>query len=85
MHRFVSFDWLILLLSLGVTVGIAANRRREAPAGKGAAPAGVETVPRWVAALALAGVGGGALEAVVLGAAGARFGLAALWAPVLVA
>jgi len=69
-------DWLILLLSLAFAVGIGMALKEGIRTGKDFFEAG-RALPAWVCGLAFAGAGMGALEVIGMGAAGARYSLAA--------
>jgi len=71
-----ALDWLILLLSFAFVLGIAWKLKSRIKTGQDFLGAG-RSLPAWICGLAFAGASTGALEVVGMGAAGARFGLAA--------
>jgi SSS family solute:Na+ symporter len=71
-----ALDWLILLLSFAFVLGIGWKLKSSMKTGSDFLGAG-RSLPAWICGLAFAGASTGALEVVGMGAAGARFGLAA--------
>jgi SSS family solute:Na+ symporter len=71
-----ALDWLILLLSFAFVLGIGWKLKSSMKTGSDFLGAG-RSLPAWICGLAFAGTSTGALEVVGMGAAGARFGLAA--------
>jgi SSS family solute:Na+ symporter len=71
-----ALDWLILLLSFAFVLGIGWKLKSSMKTGPDFLGAG-RTLPAWLCGLAFAGASTGALDVIGMGAAGARFGLAA--------
>ncbi|MDR3726918.1 MAG: Na+/galactose cotransporter [Terracidiphilus sp.] len=71
-----ALDWLILLLSFAFVLGIGWKLKSRIKTGQDFLHAG-RSLPAWLCGLAFVGASTGALEVVGMGAAGARFGLAA--------
>ncbi len=77
MLTLTALDWLILLLSFAFVLGIGWKLKSRVKTGSDFLGAG-RSLPAWLCGLAFAGASTGALEVVGMGAAGARFGLAAV-------
>ena len=76
MLTLTALDWLIIALSFAFVLGIGWKLKSSMKTGSDYLGAG-RSLPAWICGLAFAGASTGALEVVGMGAAGARFGLAA--------
>ena len=76
MLNLTAVDWLILLLSLAFAVGIGMALKGGIKTARDFFQAG-QALPAWVCGLAFIAAGVGAQEVIGMGAAGARYGLAA--------
>jgi solute:Na+ symporter, SSS family len=76
LHTLVSNDWLIFFAYLFLVFAVGATSRSAVKTGTDFFAAG-RSLPAWICALAMAMSGLGALEAIAIGAAGARYGFSA--------
>ena len=78
MFNLASSGWLVVLLFLFFSFSIGLFRRQQVGSGAEFLLAG-RSMPGWVCAVAFAAAGLSAQEMLAMGAAGARFGLSAVW------